>query len=77
MEKELDDKELTRYHLENQNGTLYYKDINHTRVPRLTLKHLNKLKKIQAVKDFELIKRQSIVQTMYAPKEEEGGGGPF
>jgi hypothetical protein len=50
-----------------------------TRKPLLTLKHLNRLKKMRAVQKLENLKRQDLLKIMYGlPKEESGGGGsPF
>lgn len=50
------------------------KSLSDTRKPKLTLKHLNKLKKIQAVRKLDYIKRQSLLSVMYgAPSEDDGG----
>lgn len=45
-----------------------------TRKPGLTLKHLNKLKKIQAIRQLDNIKRNSLLSVMYGQPEEESGG---
>jgi len=50
------------------------KSLHDTRKPKLTLKHINKLKKIQAVRQLDYIKRQSLLSVMYgAPAEDSGG----
>lgn len=50
------------------------KAISDTHKPKLTLKHLNKLKKIQAVRKLDYIKRQSLLSVMYgAPSDDSGG----
>ena len=45
-----------------------------TRTPKLTLYHLNKLKKIEAVKKLEHIRRNALLKTIYgSPKDDSGG----
>lgn len=71
----MDLKNFSRYNLEDSKGNLYYVNAEDTRKPKLTLKHLNKMKKFKAINDMENIKRQSILTTMYGSSEEESGGG--
>ncbi len=47
-----------------------------TRMPVLTLKHLNRLKKMRAVQKLEKLKRQELLSVMYAQPDEQGGGMP-
>lgn len=49
------------------------KSLSDTRKPGLTLKHLNKLKKIHAIRKMDVIKRNSLLSVMYGSKDEEGG----
>jgi len=47
-----------------------------SRKPKITLAHLNRLKKMRAAKDLETLMRQDLMQLMYsAPTEEAGGMG--
>jgi len=50
-------------------------ELNDTRRPRLTLRHLNKLRKIQELKKMELLAHKDFVKTMYGtpPEGEEPG----
>ena len=49
---------------------------NKPRGPRLTLRHLNKLKKMRAAKDLEDLIRADFMEIIYgAPAEEAGGLG--
>lgn len=51
-----------------------------TRKPVLTLKHLNRLKKMRAVQKLENLKRQDLLKIMYGIPAEDpsaGGGAPF
>lgn len=41
-------------------------ELNDTRRPRLTLRHLNKLRKIQELKKLEMMAHKDFVKTMYA-----------
>lgn len=52
------------------------RELTDTRKPRLTLKHLNKLKKMRALRTLEKLKREDLLAIMYgAPAEEEMGMG--
>lgn len=46
-----------------------------SRKPTITLVNLNKLKKMRAARDLEILMRGDFLEIMYAvPTEEEGGG---
>jgi hypothetical protein len=47
-----------------------------TRRPRLTLRHLNKLRKVRELKKLELAAHKDFVKTMYGAKA-EGGEEPM
>jgi hypothetical protein len=47
-----------------------------TRRPRLTLRHLNKLRKIQELKKLEAEAHGEFVKKMYGTPPEDAGGGP-
>jgi hypothetical protein len=53
---------------------------NDTRKPVITLRHLNRLKRIRALNKLEGLKREDLLGVMYAPPEEPGDmggmGGP-
>jgi len=44
--------------------------------PILTLRHLNRLKRLRALDKLEGLKREDLLGVMYAPPEEPGMGGP-
>lgn len=50
------------------------KSLSDTRKPKLTLKHLNKLKKIQSVRKLDSARRNSLLSVMYGQPEEDSGG---
>lgn len=45
-----------------------------SRKPILTLSHLNKLKKIKAVRRLDDINRRGLLKTMYGAAEDDSGG---
>lgn len=45
-------------------------ELNDTRRPRLTLRHLNKLRKIQELKKMEMLAHKDFVKTMYGTPPE-------
>jgi hypothetical protein len=54
------------------------RELSDTRKPVLTLRHLNRLKKMRALKQLEELQRQDILGIMYGiPDEPAGGGMPF
>jgi serine/threonine protein kinase HipA of HipAB toxin-antitoxin module len=48
--------------------------LDDTRRPRLTLKHLNRLKKMRAARDLENLVRRDILNMLYGKESGEGGG---
>lgn len=48
------------------------RSLDDTRRPRLTLRHLNKLRKIKELKKLEMAAHKQFVQDMYGPQSEEG-----
>ncbi len=46
-----------------------------TRRPRLTFKHLNKMRKLREVKKLEMAAHRQFVKTMYGKKGEDEGLG--
>ena len=54
------------------------RELSDTRKPKLTLRDLNRLKKMRALKQLEQLQRQDILGVMYGiPDEPPGGGMPF
>ena len=45
------------------------RELMDTRRPRLTLRHLNKLRKIKELKKLEMSAHKQFVQDMYGPQE--------
>jgi len=47
------------------------RDLDDKRQPKLTLKHLNKLRKMRELKKADMIERRSGWETMYGSSDEE------
>ena len=50
------------------------RQIQDSRKPKITLAHLNRLKKMRAARDLETLMKQDLLQLMYGAPQEEGGG---
>lgn len=60
----------------NNEDIIQQRDINDSRKPTITLAVLNKLKKMRAAKDLEILMRGDFLEIIYgAPAGEEGVGG--
>ena len=71
----LDQQDLeTAYYdpAEDELGTRTPSDI---RKPKLTLKHLNRLKKVRALRKLENLKREDLLGIMYAAPDDAAAGG--
>lgn len=52
-------------------------ELTDTRRPRLTLRHLNKLRKVRELRRMEKSTHKTFVQKMYGSSGEEGGEPEF
>ena len=52
-------------------------ELEDTRRPRLTLRHLNKLRKVRELRKMEQATHKEFVKTMYGSSDEEGGEPEF
>ena len=50
--------------------------LDDTRRPRITLAHLNKLKKMRAARQLENLVRRDVLELIYGAPAEEAGGMP-
>lgn len=57
------------------NDKLNQTHLNAITKPRLTLKHLNRLKKMRASEDLENLIRSDTLELMYSQEAMNGGGG--
>ena len=66
--------DIQRIGLTYDKGGLFYAYPEDTRKPKLTLKHLNKMKKFKAMHNMEMLKREEILTAMYGDGEGDDGG---
>ena len=55
---------------EPKDDQLGQRSLSDTRKVKITLMHLNKLKKIRAVSRLDQLRRQELISMMYSPAEE-------
>jgi hypothetical protein len=70
-------EELEPTFRDNDNDMVMQRQITDSRKPRITLGHLNRLKKMRAAKDLENMMRSDFLEIMYSGSEEPQAGGPF
>ncbi len=70
----LDDDDLQTGYYDPAEDKVNKRELNDTRKPVLTLKHLNKLKKMRALRMLEKLKREDLLAIMYGATADEGGG---
>ncbi len=72
----LDQQDYSTAYYDPAGDVANVKNMNDTRRPTLTLKHLNRLKRIRALRKLEDLKRQDLLGIMYSiPDESAMGGG--
>jgi hypothetical protein len=69
-----DDLDAQYYSPENDQYT--QQQLRDTRKPKITLQHLNKLKKMRAARQLENLVRRDVLELLYGAPGEEGGGMP-
>jgi hypothetical protein len=77
---EFEKEDLETAYYDPENDEINKRHFDDTRKPKLTLRDLNKLKKLKAVKKFEALKRQDLISAMYGSAgggDDGGGGAPF
>ena len=73
---ELDQNDINSAYYDSEGDDYNVRRTSDVRKPKLTLKHINRLKKMRAAQELERIKKSDLLQTMYgAPDEDAGGGG--
>lgn len=71
----MDDDLMAKMGIRFHQNTYYQANSNDTRKEPLTLKHLNKLRKLRSIRALEKEKRKHVLKTIYGkPKDDEGGG---
>jgi len=74
---ELEDNDVLTGYYDPAEDELNIRHTTDTRKPLLTLRHINRLKKMRALKKLEDLKRQDLLGVLYAPAEAPAGGSPF
>lgn len=77
---EFNDQEIATGYYDPAEDNLNRRELDDTRKPVLTLRHLNRLKKMRALRTLENLKREDLLAIMYgAPAGGDGGfgGGMF
>jgi len=59
-----------------ENDQYTQQQLRDTRKPKITLQHLNKLKKMRAARQLENLVRRDVLELLYGAPGEEGGGVP-
>jgi len=72
---EFSEQPLQEAFIDPNEDRLHKADPDDTRKPKLTLRQINKLKKIRATNDLENAKKDSILGVMYGIPEDDGEGG--
>lgn len=72
---ELDQSDLQTAYYDPARDQMNQAKITDTRKPTLTLRALNRLKKMRALRRLEDLKRQDLFTIMYAEPEADAGGG--
>lgn len=71
----LDQRDIDTAYYDPAEDEVNQRKLGDTRKPVLTLKHLNRLNKIRALRRLEDLKQADLLTVMYASPEEEGGMG--
>lgn len=72
---EFEETDLEAANYDPNRDVVNSRSIGDTRKPKLTLRHLNRLKKIRALHTLEELKRQDLFSIMYGSRAEPAGGG--
>jgi hypothetical protein len=70
----LDQQDLETAYYDPSEDELETRTPSDTRKQKLTLKHLNRLKKVRALRKLENLKREDLLGIMYAAPDESSGG---
>lgn len=62
---------------DSEDDVLNTRNLGDTRKPLITLRDVNKLKKIRALQQLNSLKRQDQLEIQYGTPEEQGGGMGF
>ena len=74
---ELEDNDILSGYYNAAEDEVNVRKLSDVRKPTLTLLHVNRLKKMRALKKLETLKREDLLGILYGPGEPQGGGSPF
>jgi hypothetical protein len=74
LDEFLNKDEISTGYYDPSEDNVTKRKLNDTRKPVLTLKHLNKLKKMRALRMLEKLKREDLLAVMYGQPEGDDGG---
>jgi hypothetical protein len=75
--REMEERDLETAYYDPTDDKYGVKKITDTRTKRLSLRHLNRLKKLRAVQELERVQQADLLSVMYgAPDAEAEGGAP-
>lgn len=69
-------KELDPRYRDPNRDTIVQRDPHDSRKPKITLAHLNRLKKMRAAKDLQELMRGDFMEIIYGSVSEPGAEGP-
>lgn len=72
---ELEQSEVSTGYYDPNADDMSQRKMSDTRKPLLTLRKINRLKKMRALRQLDDLKRQDLLAVMYAVPEEPAGGG--
>lgn len=75
--EEINLKGILKEYYEPEEDQYSKAELDDTRRPRLTLRHLNKLRKVRELRKMEQATHKEFVKTMYGASSEEGGEPEF
>lgn len=74
---ELENSEVSTGYYDPTSDSMGIRKMSDTRKPLLTLRKINRLKKMRALRQLDDLKRQDLLSVMYAVPDEADAGGGF
>ncbi|RYD47113.1 MAG: hypothetical protein EOP83_28560 [Verrucomicrobiaceae bacterium] len=71
---ELDQNDVSTGYYDPNEDKINGRALGDTRKPKITLRKINRLKKMRALRQLESLKRQDLLAVMYGVPEDDGGG---
>lgn len=71
---ELDQNDISTGYYDPNEDKINGRSLSDTRKPKITLRKINRLKKMRALRQLEKLKRQDLLSVMYGAPEPDAGG---